>query len=131
VSLLNGGASAYLSTDIGNAEQGLLNAVNAPAQTLLGQLSRGAAAAPAATVPGGAYQQLFANTATNLQSLIGNWAADPFPVLNKVIANQMVYWREIAAAVSSVIQNFPAVLANLPAAIQALPKPLAARPSQA
>jgi hypothetical protein len=128
VSLLNGGAAAYLSADITPTQQSLRNAVSAPAQTL-GQVSSGLESAllpglpapgtPAATVPGGAYQQLFANTATNLQSLVSNWAADPFPVLNKVIANQMVYWREIASAISYVIQNFPAVLANLPAAIQA------------
>lgn len=37
VRLLNGGAAAYLSTEIANAEQTLVNAVNAPAQTLLGR----------------------------------------------------------------------------------------------
>jgi PE family len=101
VSLLNGGAAAYLSADIASAQRGLPSA------------------APAATAPGGAYQQLFATTGANLQSLVSAWQADPFPVLNKVVANQMVYWREIATAVSYVIQNFPTVLANLPAAIQA------------
>jgi hypothetical protein len=124
-SLVSGGAAAYLSADIANAQQSLRNAVNAPAQTL-GQVSSGLESAllrgpgaPAATSPGGAYQQLFATTSNNLQSLVSGWEADPFPVLNKVIANQMVYWRQIATAFSTVIQNFPAVLANLPAAIQA------------
>ena len=133
VSLLNGGAAAYLSTEIANAEQSLLTAVNAPAQTL-GQLGSGvaaAAAAPtgsisllapglaAAAVPGGAYGQLLVNTSANLQSLFGSWAADPFPFLRQVLANQAGYWQQIATALASTIQNFPAVLANLPAAIQA------------
>ena len=133
VSLLNGGAAAYLRTEIANAEQSLLTAVNAPAQTL-GQLGSGAAAAAAApigsisllapglaaaAVPGGAYGQLLVNTSANLQSLFGSWAADPFPFLRQVLANQAGYWQQIATALASTIQNFPAVLANLPAAIQA------------
>lgn len=147
VSLLNGGAAAYLGTEIANAEQGLLNAVNAPARAVLGQLSSGVAAAaepigaasllsnridagvqavyaaiagaPAAAVPAGAYQQLFANTTANLQALYGAWAADPLPFLSQLIANQQGYWQQIATALASAIQNFPANLANLPAAIQA------------
>ena len=192
VSLLNGGAAAYLSTEIANAEQSPMNAVNAPAQTLLNQLPSGVAAAAAepmggplgqilngagqeiggvvsalgnggaasllsdkieagvqavsgavagapglrgletalppgllapgaaaVAVPGGAYAQLFTNTAANLQSLYSAWAAHPFPLLSQIVANQQVYWQQIAAALSSAIQNFPAELANLPAAIQA------------
>lgn len=111
VSLLNGGAAAYLSTDIANAERGLLNAVNSPAQAFGG--------AAAAFVPGGAYGQLIATTSANLQSVFGTWAADPFPFLRQVIANQMGYWQQIATAFAYTIQNFPAVLANLPATIQA------------
>jgi hypothetical protein len=111
VGLLNGGAAAYLGTEIANVEQGLLNAVNAPAQTLGG----GAAAAG----PGGAYGQLVANTTANLQSLNGAWAADPFPFLRQVLVNQQGYWRQIATALGSTVQNFPAVLANLPATVQA------------
>jgi hypothetical protein len=120
VSLLNGGAAAYLGTEIANAEQGLLNGVNAPAVTLGGgAASLLAPGAAAAFIPGGAYGQLFGNTSANLQSLFGTWAADPFPFLRQVIANQMGYWQQIAAALANTIQNFPAVLANLPAAIQA------------
>jgi hypothetical protein len=105
VRLLNGGAAAYLSAEIANAEQNLVNAVNAPAV--------------ATCAAGGPYQQLFANTAANLQALDRVWAAHPFPFLSQVIANQQVYWQEIASALASAIQNFPANLANLPAAIQA------------
>jgi hypothetical protein len=104
VRLLNGGAAAYLSAEIANAEQNLVNAVNAPAS---------------AAAAGGPYQQLFANTAANLQALDRAWAAHPFPFLSQVIANQQVYWQEIGSALASEIQNFPANLANLPAAIQA------------
>jgi hypothetical protein len=133
VTLLNGGATAYLSAEITNAEQSLLNAVNAPVQTLAGQqiggvasalangnaaslLARGAAAA---ATPGGAYQQLFANTAANLQALNSAWAANPFPLLRQLIANQQGYWQQISTALASAIQDFPANLANLPVAVQA------------
>ena len=106
VRLLNGGAAAYLSTEIVNAERNLVNAVNA-----------GAPAAAASA--GGPYQQLFANTVANLQAIDRVWAAHPFPFLSQVVANQQVYWQEMASALASAIQNFPANLANLPAAIQA------------
>jgi PE family len=39
VNLLGAGAGAYLNTEIANAEQNLLNAVNGPVQGLLGQSS--------------------------------------------------------------------------------------------
>jgi hypothetical protein len=48
VSLLNAGAGSYVSTEVANARQSLLNAVNAPAQELLGHPSTlTAAGAPA------------------------------------------------------------------------------------
>ena len=115
VSLLNGGAAAYLSTELANAGQTLATAVNTPAQTLLAQLSTGAAAAAA---PSGAYPLLFANTATNLQALFNAWAASPFPVLDAFGGNLLVYSQEIAYAVRSAVANFPANLGNMPAAIQ-------------
>ncbi|WP_211696971.1 PE family protein [Mycobacterium spongiae] len=165
VRLLNGGASAYIETEIANAGKNLVNAVNAPARAPLelalrsgvsavtngeaaalvsDQIGAGAKAvsrivadvprlqaletalspgllgpAAAAGVPGGAYGQLFSNTATNLQALYNAWSANPFPFLSQIIANQQVYWQEIAAALANAIQNFPALLANLPAAIEA------------
>ncbi|OBI20378.1 hypothetical protein A5712_01990 [Mycobacterium sp. E2327] len=111
VSLLNGSAAAYLGTEIANVEQGLLSTVYSPAQALGG--------AAAAFVPGGAYGQLIATTSANLQSVFGAWAADPFPFLRQVIANQMGYWQQVATALTYTIQNFPTVLANLPTTIQA------------
>jgi hypothetical protein len=106
VRVLNGGAAAYLSAEMTNVEQNLANAVNAPAASI-------------AAAAGGPYQQLFANTAANLQALDRVWSAHPLPFLSQVIANQRVYGQEIASALASAIQNFPANLANLPAAIQA------------
>jgi hypothetical protein len=63
VNLLSAGAGAYLGTDVANAEQSLLNAVNAPIQGLLGQAAgasgaagaaaSGMSAAPAAVLLGG------------------------------------------------------------------------------
>ncbi len=48
VDLLSAGAGAYLSTDVANAEQNLLNAVDGPVQGLLGQASGATGAAGAA-----------------------------------------------------------------------------------
>ncbi len=36
VSMLNAGADSYVSTEVANAQQSLVNAVNAPSQALLG-----------------------------------------------------------------------------------------------
>jgi len=109
VSLLNGGAAAYLGTELANAEQSLMTGL--PAAT--------AASGLAAAAPGGAYGQLIANTSANLQTLFNTWSADPFPFLRQVLVNQQGYWQQIAAALTTTIENFPAFLANLPAAIQA------------
>lgn len=115
VRLLNGGAAAYLNTEIANAGQNLANAVHGPAQTLLGT---GGATGSAAAAPGGAYEQLFNNTATNLRALTSAWAANPFPILNQVGANQLLYSQEISGALSRFVYYFPANLANLPSAIE-------------
>ncbi len=45
---MNGGAAQYLNTEIANVQQTLLNAINAPAQTLLGHPMIGTAQGPAA-----------------------------------------------------------------------------------
>jgi hypothetical protein len=85
VKLLNGGAGAYVSTEVANAEQALQNAVSTPARTLLGDSSirtgaaaaTGAAASSAATgvtgSGGGPYESLITNTAANLQRLGHTW----------------------------------------------------------
>ncbi|MCV7092803.1 PE family protein [Mycobacterium interjectum] len=109
VSLLNGGAAAYLGAEIANAEHSLLST----------GLSTGAAASGLAAAPGGAYGQLIVNTSANLQNLFNTWSADPFPFLRQVLVNQIGYWQQIATALTNTIENFPAFLASLPAAIQA------------
>ncbi|CAM4389916.1 PE family protein [Mycobacterium basiliense] len=143
VDLLNGGATAYLNAEIANAEQNLASGpasglmsgqIGAEIQAASGAIAGApalrrfgaalvsglsASSAAAAPLPGGAYQQLFANTAANLQSLGSAWAARPFPLLSQIIANQQVYGQQLAVALANAIANFPAALANLPATIQA------------
>ncbi|KAA1246084.1 PE family protein [Mycobacterium simiae] len=140
VRLLNGGAAAYLTAEAANAGQMLAKAVEAPrtnsgaASPLFDQIVASVpglqgleagvlptlvAPRAAAAAPGGAYQQLFANTATNLQALTSDWAAHPFPLLSKIMANQEIYLAQTAIAAGSAIQNLPAELANLPVAVPA------------
>ncbi len=52
VGALNSGASQYLNTEAANAEQSLLNAVNSPAQALLGHSLMGTGTGIAGTVGG-------------------------------------------------------------------------------
>lgn len=98
VSLLNGGAAAYLGAELANAQA-------LPAR----------AAAAAAVSP---YQLLIANTNTNLESLLNTWLANPTPFARQIFENQRIYSQEIAAVFNNFVQYFPQNLANLPAAIQ-------------
>ncbi|MGO9509267.1 MAG: PE family protein [Mycobacterium sp.] len=100
VSLLNGGAAAYLGAELANAQA-------LPAQA--------AAAVAASESP---YQLLIENTNTNLESLLNNWLANPTPFARQIFENQRIYSQEIAAAFNNFVQYFPQNLANLPAAIQ-------------
>lgn len=161
--LLNGGAAAYLSTEIASAEQNLVNVTGGAsglttggaASLLSERIGSGAQAvsqamagtpglqelqtalrsglwtpgAAAAAAPGGAYQQLFVNTVTNLEALGSAWAAHPFPFLSQFIANQQGYWQQIATALARAIENFPAELANVPSAVQAAIEQLLAFPA--
>jgi hypothetical protein len=112
VSLLNGGAAAYLDTDIANAQQSLLNAVNAPVAL------PSAASGTGASAPGNPWQTLFANTSTNLQPISSAWTNDPFPVLKQVIANQTGYAQTIGNGLAAAVQSLPTGLANVPANVQ-------------
>ncbi|MHA7648867.1 PE family protein [Mycobacterium sp. ML4] len=105
VRLLDGGAAAYTSAEIANAERVFESAVGSASWT----------PNAAAAAPGGAYGQLVTNTLANLQALGSDWAADPFPFLRQFLANQQGYAQQIATAIA----NIPANLPNLPAAIQA------------
>ncbi len=130
VRLLNGGAAAYVRAEITNAGMTLTYAADAPAQAYR-SASRSALWTPSAATaaPGGAYGQLIANTTTNLQALGSAWAADPFPLLRQLLANQQRYAQQVATALAGAIQNLPATLANLPLAIQAAIQQLVAFPA--
>ncbi|ORB84241.1 hypothetical protein B1987_11045 [Mycobacterium kansasii] len=132
VSLLNGGAAAYLSTEIFNAEQALISAVTAPAQTLLGHPLLGPTAAPATPGIAGPYQDLVTNTAANLQSLGSTWTSNPAPLLRRIVANQMAYGQTIATSLQNAVQDLGAVPAD-PTALNRVVAdlfPIAAIPAQ-
>jgi PE family len=136
VNLLKGGAGAYLSTEIANAEQNLLPALNAAvgaAQSASGSLasvpaagkmfgSLGSAASLLSAPPtgglasiAGPYQTLFANTGANLQALFGAIVANPVPFWQQVALNQIGYASRIFGEIQTFFQNFPA---SVPATIQ-------------
>jgi hypothetical protein len=99
VSLMNAGAGAYVSAEAANVEQVLLD-------------FGATVAAP--------YQALVANTANNLQSLGSAITANPAPLLNQFLSNQLGYGEAVATGFQSAVVNLPAELANLPVAIQGL-----------
>ncbi|WP_239656584.1 PE family protein [Mycobacterium riyadhense] len=159
VSLLRGGAAAYLNTEIANAPNtaaatdlllgGLIptgpnglgpttggapsGIFNGAGQQLGSVISSLISGNPGSILPGlfgpnqtgapapvvGPYQALFANTSANLQTIIGNWAAHPFPALQQVISNQQRYAQLVATDAANSIQNLPAGLQALPSHIQA------------
>lgn len=142
VSLLNAGAGAYASAEAAGA-QSLLNAVNAPAQALLGApliggntaaAARALASGAAAALVSGPIQaelQSISQSITNASAAIrtfGATVAGPYQSLfsNTVaIANQLGYGQVAATALHNAVTNFPAVLANAPATVQAAFRALA------
>ena len=118
-SLLSGQVGAGLQTLSGNVA-GLPTALTGLERALApGALQTGAAASTSLATIEGPYQTLFANTVANLQTLGSAIFAHPAPFLHQFIINQIGYAQTIAAGVTYVIQNLPAVLASLPANIQA------------
>lgn len=89
VTLMNAGAGAYASAEATNVE------------TMLGG-SR-------------SYQTLVANTAANLQTLQSAIAANPAPLLQQFVKNQMGYGQTIAATALSSVPNLAAPQQFLPA----------------
>jgi hypothetical protein len=121
VNLLNSGSNAYVATEAANAQQTLLGSINAPAKSLLSEVS----AAPLmqelesfGTTVAGPYETLFTNTANNLQSLGNAFASNPAPLVRQILANQVGYVEQFGTGFAHFIQNLPAEIANLPAAIQ-------------
>ncbi len=72
------------------------------------------AAGTTASAAGAPWQNLFANTSANLQTIFGDWAAHPFPVVHQIISNQTGYANAVATALETTLQNFPTTLANVP-----------------
>jgi hypothetical protein len=96
VNLLNSGANSYVSAEAANVAQIVQNAANAPASTLLGQSSVGAAAsASGLSGLGGAiagpYESLIANTTANLQGISNTWANSTGPALLRALTTQTGY----------------------------------------
>ncbi|MCV7195756.1 PE family protein [Mycobacterium angelicum] len=146
--LMKAGAAAYLDTEVANVAQaaatdsllggpvgggtptGILNGGGQQIGSVISSLIGGN---PGSILPGlfgpsptggsapvvGPYQALFANTGANLQTVVGNWAAHPFPALQQVISNQQGYAQQVAAAMAEGIATFPAGLQALPSQIQA------------
>lgn len=105
VSLVNGGAAAYVEAEIANAQQTLVS------------LGTGV---PSRRPPSLAAPTCSSSTsaATNLQGLYNSFAASPFPLLNQFLANQLRY----LGTIPGTIANLPAFVAGLPTNIQAFPE---------
>ena len=64
------------------------------------------------------YQTLFSNTAANLKILGSAISANPHPLLQQIISNQVGNAQTIGTGFVHTIENLPTELANLPANIQ-------------
>jgi hypothetical protein len=103
VTLLSGGANAYLGADLGNAEQALLgHPLSTYAPSLLASAPSGLASVT------GPYEALFEHTTANLRLIGQSVAANPAPLLRQFLANQQGYAQTIAANALAFVQNFPA-----------------------
>lgn len=138
VSLLNGGAAAYLNTEVANATgagaaASDLGSILGP---ILGPIFGGGGPMPSVPSGGGPtapasnpWQALFSTTGANLQTISSAWSNDPFPVLRQVITNQNGYAQAIGDGLVNSLQNYPATLANVPANVQIAARDFSAYPS--
>lgn len=106
VNLVNSGAAAY--ADAETDAMALLNSARVPIQSLLA----GTPSVANSIAAGGVYQDLWTNTAANVQSLTSTWSANPTPFLRQLVTNQQLYAREIGADLAGFVQHFPASLAH-------------------
>jgi hypothetical protein len=143
VNLLGTSADHYLSAEVANAQQTIGSVLGGSTQSPFGgssglgataaQVSRAVSALEsgnltaglAAQVPTGGfsqflatvaapYQSLITNTSANLQSIENTVAANPFPIVNQILNNQIGY----AHIIGNEIANLPTTLADLPAILQ-------------
>ncbi|OBJ60606.1 PE family protein [Mycobacterium sp. 1423905.2] len=123
-SLVGGGPLGPLFNGIGqqfgNTVSALINGsfFTNPLQVLLPGLFPQTGGAPAIPAFGGAWQQLFLHTSTNLQALGAAIAADPFPLLRQIIANQQGYAYLTGRDLALAFENLPTEIANFPQTIQ-------------
>jgi PE family len=122
-STLNGLTSAISGAALGPILNGAGQEIGAALSGVIsgnaGSLLSGLfAAGTTASQAGDPWQALFANTGANLQAIVNNWAADPFPVLKQVIINQNGYANTFGSGLGVALQNFPTTLANVPANVQ-------------
>lgn len=115
IDLVNSGAAAY--TDAETDATALLATARAPIQSLLADVPTAASSLGVSNV----YQDLWTNTASNVQSLASTWSADPAPFLRQIVTNEQVYAREIGADLAGFVQRLPASLGvQVRAVVQAL-----------
>ncbi|MGH3971230.1 MAG: hypothetical protein ACRDTV_24795 [Mycobacterium sp.] len=84
------------------------------------QLASGedAAAIAMQDFPIATYQDLFTNTAANLQGLQTEIMADPTPILTQVMANQTMYAQDFSTAFQTIGTNLTSDLQELPKVLQ-------------
>lgn len=109
--ILNGFSAelgGVLSNILNGSEASLLSNPLAVLQPLLPGLYQTGMTGIITSQAGNPWAVLFANTGANLQSLVNAWAADLFPFLRQVIANQQHYAQELGSQIAVFLQDFPA-----------------------
>ena len=126
VNLLSAGAGAYLSTEIANAEQNLLNAVNGPMQGLLGQ-SIGAAAGTSGGAVGAVASSVNAAQPAALPILGGLGGGSLGPSMNGVVSalENGSAFPLLSGRLGTGLQTLSGNVAGLPAALTGLEHALA------
>jgi hypothetical protein len=127
VSLLNGGAAAYLNTEVAEAN----NFIGGPLGAILGggSVPSGPPGSETSAPASSPWQTLFTNTGANLQTISNAWTQNPFPALRQVNANQNGYAQAIGYGLVNSLQNYPTTLANVPANFQIAARDFSAYPS--
>ncbi|KZS63257.1 PE family protein [Mycobacterium ostraviense] len=132
VSLLNGGAAAYLGTEIANAEQALIGAVNAPVQSLLGHPLIPAGGPSAVGQGVGAVAALQSGVATSAGQAVAAAALLPGRVaagMQSVSASLLGTPTALAAATPGIAGPYQDLIATTSANLQSLGSTWATNPA--